>query len=181
MHPLNQPRKQPKWPLVLVGSVVGLVVLAAVGTWVYGVYSMSDPVPPALGARVEGKAIVVKFPACPTDVIRRVEVTDFHDDKTANPQVVWWASNPTTAAAKSGVVKLWSGDGFEHHAPKPAQPSIPRDLVVGYLDPSGDGLDGVFTLRTVSAAKLKPGQYWTRDGARTATQIDAQLHCHGSG
>lgn len=177
---LSQPGKRPIWPFVLAGSVLGLAVLVAVGTWVYGIYSMSDPVPPALGARVEGKTIVVKFPVCPTDVIHRVEVTDFHDDKSANPHVLWWASNPTTRSAKSGVVKLWSGDGFERHAPQSAPSSIPRDLVVGYLDPSGEGLDGVFTLHTVSAAKLKPGQYWTRDGSRTAAQIDAQLNCHDS-
>ncbi|MFG2732156.1 hypothetical protein [Streptomyces canus] len=175
---MNQLRQRPVWPFVLLGSVLVLACLAAVGTWVYGVYSMSDPVPPVLGARVEGKTIVVKFPVCPTDVIRRVEVTDFHDDKTAHPHVLWWALNPTTPSAKNGVVTLWSGDGFERHAPQPAQSAIPRDFVVGYLDPSGEGLDGVFTLRTVSTAKLKPGQYWTRDGSRTAAQIDAQLNCH---
>nr|WSY53327.1 hypothetical protein OG999_26530 [Streptomyces sp. NBC_00886] len=138
---------------------------------------MSDPAPPALGARVEGKTIVVKFPVCPTDVIRRVEVMDFHDDKTASPHVLWWVSNPTTSPAKNGVVTFWSGDGFERHARRPAESAIPRDLVVGYLDPTGDGFDGVFTLRTVSAAKLKPEQYWTQDGPRTAAQIDAQLSC----
>jgi hypothetical protein len=178
--PLRQSRKQSIWPFALIGSVIVLAVLAAVGIWLYGVYSMSDPVPPALGARVDGMVIVVKFPVCPTDVIRRVEVTDFHDDKTANPHVLWWASNPTTPSAKNGVVTLWSSDGFERHAPQSAQSAIPRDLVVGYLDPSGGGLDDVFTLRTVSAAKLQPGQYWTHDGARTATQIDAQLNCHSS-
>ncbi|MEU3984046.1 hypothetical protein AB0F77_28865 [Streptomyces sp. NPDC026672] len=177
---MTQSRKRPLWPFVLVGAVVALAVLAAVGTWVYGVYRMSDPVLPAVGARVEGETIVVKFPVCPTDVIRRVEVTDFDDDKTAHPHVLWWASDPTTPSAKNGVVTLWSGDGFERHAPQPAQSAIPRDLVVGYLDPSGGELDGVFTLRTVSAAKLKPGQYWTPDGSRTAAQIDAQLNCHGS-
>jgi hypothetical protein len=179
MHPSTQSRRQPVWPFALVGSAVVLAVLAAVATWVYGTYSMSDPVPPAFGARVEGKTIVVKIPVCPTDVIRRVEVTDFNDDKSVNPHVLWWASHPTTPSARSGVVKLWSGDGFERHAPEPAQSAVPRDLVVGYVDPSGEGLDGVFTLRTVSAAKLKAGQYWTGDGSRTAAQIDAQLNCHG--
>ncbi|MFF2065141.1 hypothetical protein ACFVWZ_25625 [Streptomyces sp. NPDC058200] len=164
---------------MLLGSVLGLAVLAAAGVWVYGVYSMSDPVPPVLGARVEGKTIVVKFPVCPKDMISRVEVTD-SDDTSENPHLVWWASNPTTPSAKKGVVKLWSGDGFERHASEPAQSAIPRNLVVGYVDPSGDGRDGVFTLRTVSAAKLKAGQYWTHDGTKTAEQIDAQLQCHDS-
>lgn len=169
------------WPFVVGGSVLVLAVLAAAGTWVYGAYSMSDPVPPVLGARVEGQTIVVKFPVCPSDVIRRVEVTDFDDDTSAHPQVLWWASNPTTASARKGVVRLWSGDGFEHHAPEPPSPPSPHNLVVGYLDPSGDGRDGVFTLRTISAAKLKAGQYWTDDGPKTAAQIDAQLKCHSDG
>lgn len=177
---LSQPRKTPMWPFVVGGLVLALAVLVAVGTWVFGVYRMSDPVPPVLGARVEGKAIFVKFPVCPTDVIRRVEVTDFDDDTSANPHVVWWASNPTTPSAKKGVARLWSGEGFEHHAPEPAQSAIPHNLVVGYSDPSGDGRDGVFTLRTISAAKLKAGQYWTDDGPKTAAQIDAQLKCQSN-
>jgi hypothetical protein len=163
------------------GSVFALVVLAAVGTWVYGAYSMSDPVPPVVGARVEGGTIVVKFPVCPTDVIRRVEVTDFDDDTSANPRVLWWASNPTSPSAKAGVARLWSGEGFERHAPEPARSAIPRNLDVEYSDPSGDGLGGVFALRTVAAAKLKAGQYWTYDGPRTAAEIDAQLGCSGGG
>ncbi len=64
---LNQPRKVPVWPFAVGGSVLVLAVLAAVGTWVYGAYSMSDPVPPVLGARVEGQTSVVKVPVCPTE------------------------------------------------------------------------------------------------------------------
>lgn len=169
------------WPFVVGGSVVALAVLTAVGTWVYGVYRMSDPVPPVVGARVEGKTIVVKFPVCPTDVIRRVEVTDFDDDTSANPRVLWWASDPTTPSAKEGVARLWSGEGFARHAPEPARSAIPRTLDIGYADPSGDALDGVFALRTISAAKLTAGQYWTDDGPRTAAEIDAQLGCGGAG
>ena len=94
--------------------------------------------------------------------------------------IVWWASNPTTPSARKGVVKLWSGKGFKRRAPKPAKSAVPRNLVVGYLDPSGHGRDGVFTLRTISMAKLQPGQYWTEYGSMTATQIDAQLRCGDS-
>lgn len=177
----KHPRKVPVWPFAVGGSVLVLAVLTAVGIWVYGAYSMSYPVPPVLGARVEGQTIVLKFPVCPTDVIRHVEVTDFDDDTSANPHVLWWATNPTTPSARKGVTTLWSGDGFEHHAPEPPRSAIPRNLVVGFLDPSGDGRDGVFTLRTISAAKLKAGQYWSDDGAKTAAQIDAQLKCHSAG
>ncbi|ALV38583.1 hypothetical protein AS200_15290 [Streptomyces sp. CdTB01] len=167
------------WPVVI-GSVLGLAALAVVGLGVAVIYFMSDPVGPVVGARVEGDAIVVKFPVCPTHVIRRVEVTDFDDDTTQNPRILWWAADPTTPSAKNGVVRLWSGEGFEHHATPPARSAIPRTLDVGYLDPSGDGRDGVFDLHTLSSARLKPGQYWTDDGPKTAAQIDAQLGCHDS-
>ncbi|MFI6542132.1 hypothetical protein ACIBO9_02705 [Streptomyces prunicolor] len=169
------------WPFAVGGSVFALAVLVAVGTWVYGVYRMSDPVPPVLGARVEGKTIVVKFPVCPTDVIRRVEVTNFDDDTSANPHILWWAATPTTPSAKKGIARLWSGEGFERHAPEPARSAVPRNLDIGYVDPSGDGRDGVFTLRTISTARLQAGQYWTDDGPKTAAQIDAQLTCHRGG
>ncbi|MFJ5843250.1 hypothetical protein ACIQGO_42155 [Streptomyces shenzhenensis] len=165
---------------VVIGSVLGLAVLAVVGLGAAVVYFMSDPVGPVVGARVEGDAIVVKFPVCPTDVIRRVEVTDFDDDTAQNPRVLWWAADPATPSARNGAVRLWSGEGFEHHASPPARSAIPRTLDVGYLDSSGAGWDGVFDLRTLSAAELKPGQYWTDDGPKTAAQIDAQLGCHDS-
>ncbi|MGX9889319.1 hypothetical protein [Streptomyces sp. NPDC002276] len=139
----------------------------------------SDPAnPPVSGARVEGTSIVVKFPVCPTDKIRRVEVTDFDDTKSDNPRVLWWASDPTTQSARSGIVILWSAEGFGHHAAAPARSAVPRNLDVGYALPSGDGYDDVFNLGTISKAKLKAGQYWTHDGPRTAAQIDAQLSCH---
>ncbi|WP_238431806.1 hypothetical protein [Streptomyces cavernae] len=164
--------------VVTLGILIAVGALAAIGLWVYGVYSMSAPDKPVVpGARVEGETIVIKFPLCSTDVIRRVEVTD-SDDTSNYPQIVWWASNPTTPATRRGVVKLWSGDGFERRAPEPAKSAVPRNLVVGYLDPSGHGRDGVFTLRTISTAKLKPGQYWTDYGPMTAAQIDAQLNCN---
>ncbi|MFI6464083.1 hypothetical protein [Streptomyces sp. NPDC050538] len=90
-------------------------------------------------------------------------------------------SDPTTPSAKEGIARLWSGEGFARHAPEPAWSVIPRTLDIGYSDPSGDGRDGVFALRTISAAKLTAGQYWTADGPRTAAEIDAQLGCGGAG
>ncbi|MER5754041.1 hypothetical protein [Streptomyces sp. NPDC002088] len=141
----------------------------------------SDPAdPPVFGARMDGETIVVKIPLCATDDIRRVEVTDFDDDADDTPRIVWWASEPTSAPAKGGVIRLWSGEGFASHAPEPAASAVPRTLDVGYSDPTGDGRDDVLTVRTITAAKLKSGRYWTRDGPRTAAQIDAQLHCEDS-
>ncbi|MFJ8104994.1 hypothetical protein [Streptomyces sp. NPDC096132] len=48
---------------------------------------------------------------------------------------------------------------------------------MAYEDPTGDGRDDVFTVRTIEKVKLKAGEYWTRDGERTAAQIDGQLKC----
>jgi hypothetical protein len=131
-----------------------------------------------VGARAEAETIVVKIPLCPSDELRRVEVTDWDKAEDTNPPIVWWASGPRTASAKRGVVRLWSAEGFERHAAKPAP--VPRTLDVAYVDPSGEGRDYVFSRRTVAAAKLKPGRYWTDDGPKTAAQIDARLDCHGS-
>ncbi|MFD8218293.1 hypothetical protein ACFV2U_32430 [Streptomyces sp. NPDC059697] len=139
----------------------------------------SDPVDTTVvGARGEGETIVVKIPLCPSGELRRVEVTDWDKAEDTNPPIVWWASGPRTASAKRGVVRLWSAEGFERHAAKPVP--VPRTLDVAYLDPSGEGRDYVFSPRTVATAKLKPGQYWTEDGPKTAAQIDARLDCHGS-
>ncbi|WP_225102493.1 hypothetical protein [Streptomyces sp. CoH27] len=136
----------------------------------------SDPAdPPAFGARVEGEAIIVKIPLCSTDTVRRVDVSDFDDTKHETPQTLWWATDPTAPSAKEGVVTLWSGEGFERHAAKPTP--VPRNLDVGYTDPSGDGRDDVLDLHAITAASLKTGEYWTREGPKTAAQIDAQLHC----
>ncbi|MFE2514534.1 hypothetical protein [Streptomyces mirabilis] len=128
------------------------------------------------GARVEGETIVVKIPLCPSDELRRVEVTDWDKAEDTNPPIVWRASGPRTASAKRGVVRLWSAEGFDRHAATPTP--VPRTLDVAYLDASGEGRDCVVSPRTVTAAKLKPGQYWTDDGPRTAAQIDARLDCH---
>ncbi|WP_329363222.1 hypothetical protein [Streptomyces sp. NBC_01483] len=164
----NRPRVA---PLVLVMAVALLTSGCFLGP--------SDPADVTVfGARAEGGAIVVKIPLCPSDALRRVEVTDWDKAEDANPPIVWWASGPRTASAKRGVVRLWSAEGFERHAAKPAP--VPGTLDVAYVDTSGEGLDYVLGLHAVVTAKLRPGQYWTDDGPRTAVQIDAQLDCHDS-
>lgn len=156
-----------------------LVVITLLGASACGLFPSDPADPPEFGVAVDGDAIVVKIPMCPTDEIRRVEVYDFDDVQHEEPRIVWSASGPTSAAARSGLVTLWSGEGFAEHSGKPGEAAIPPTIGVGYTDPTGDGRDDVFTLRTVRSAKLEPGQYWTRDGPKTARDIDEQLHCGG--
>lgn len=93
---LNQPRKRPVWPFVLMGSVLGLAALAAVGTWVYGAYSMSDPATTILaGVRIDGSRVSVKMPNCPSDKVGMVEVYDSDSEKP-----LWRASSPKTSEGK---------------------------------------------------------------------------------
>lgn len=160
------------------GALSGLLtVITLLGASGCGMFPSDPADPPVFGARVDGDTIVVKMPMCPTDEIRRVEVYDFDDVKHENPRIVWSASGPTSESTRKGLVTLWSGEGFVEHSRKPSNSSIPPNIGVSYTDPTGDGRDDVFALRTIESAKLEPGKYWTRDGPMTAKQIDAQLHC----
>lgn len=153
--------------------LASLTALAASGCSV-----PSDPAdPPVFGARADGSTIVVKIPLCKGDEISRVEVYDFDDVKHTNPHVVWWASEPTSKAARSGAVKLWTGEEFARHSARPEKSSIPPNIGVAYKDPNGSGRDAEFAISEVESAKLEPGKYWTPDGPMTAEQIDAQLQC----
>ncbi|MEU2825794.1 hypothetical protein ABZ763_26920 [Streptomyces bacillaris] len=42
------------------------------------------------------------------------------------------------------------------------------------------GVSEVFDIAKVRAAVLPPGSYWTRDGVRTAEQLDGIPDCGGS-
>ncbi|MEU3838836.1 hypothetical protein AB0E88_02165 [Streptomyces sp. NPDC028635] len=149
-------------PLLALGSGCGLMP--------------SDPAdPPAFGARISGGTITVKAPLCPADRFERIDVSDADDVGSETPKTLWWASGPQTRQAKAGLLHLWSGQGFAHHAPAPA--STPDNLNVGYTDSSGDGRDDVLPLQEIAKAKLGPGDYWTHDGPKTAAEIDAQLSC----
>lgn len=154
------------------------VVLASTSLLAAGcVLGPSDPEDtPVNGVRAEGSTFVVKVPRCSTDKLRRVEVTDF-DDTSDNPRLLWWASDPTTPSAREGIARLWTGEGFAHHAPKPAESAVPRNVEVDYIFSTGDGYGDVFSPRKVSKAKLKTGQFWTSNGPMTAEEIDAQLAC----
>ncbi|MFI6438391.1 hypothetical protein [Streptomyces sp. NPDC050759] len=111
----------------------------------------SDPAdPPMFGARVEDETIVVKIPMCPTDEIRRVEVYDSGDAEHDDPRIAWSASEPTSEWARNGIVDPWSGEGFTKHSNPPAESAAPSDIGVSYTDPTNDGRDDVFDLRTIS-------------------------------
>ncbi|MGW4907736.1 hypothetical protein [Streptomyces sp. NPDC004270] len=159
------------------GSVLGLAVLAAAGTWVYGVYSMSDPATTILaGIRIDGSRISVKMPTCPTDRVGTVEVYDSDSEK-----LLWRASGPRTPAGKRGVVTLWNADDFLKASSGTQPETLPANLDISVtFAGSGDGTGDVFNVRKVKAAHVPDGQYWTRGGARTTAQIDAQLGCHSS-
>jgi hypothetical protein len=156
------------------GLLALIALLAASGCGMFP----SDPAdPPVFGASVHGDTIVVKIPMCPTDEMKQVEVYDFDDVEHEKPRVVWSASGPTSASARTGLVTLWSGEGFAQHSDEPGSSDVPPNFGVSYTGPGGDGRDDVFTLRTIEGADLEPGTYWTHDGPMTAQRIDAQLHC----
>ena len=159
------------------GSVCGLAVLAAVGTWVYGVYSMSDPATITLvGVRIDGSRISVKLPTCPTDEVGTVEVYDSDTEK-----LLWRAKGPKTAEGKRGTITLWKADDFRQAHPAKQPRTLPANLDISVtFAGTEDGTGDVFNVRRVKTAHVSDGQYWTRGGARTAAQIDAQLGCHTS-
>ncbi|WP_431961364.1 hypothetical protein [Actinacidiphila sp. bgisy160] len=136
--------------------------------------SRSDPGPPLSGARAGGEAITVKGPSCPGEPEKRLVVRDADADAVgpAALKAVWWASGPTTAAARPGEAELFTGKGFRHSAPQPA--TVPRRIEVDYVTPGPDGWSEALHVDVISAAKPKPGQYWTEGGVRTAARIDAQ-------
>ncbi|MEU9413497.1 hypothetical protein AB0E08_48495 [Streptomyces sp. NPDC048281] len=143
----------------------------------YGAYSMSDPATTIrAGIRIDGSHIVVKMPTCPTDKVRTIEVYDSDSEK-----LLWRASSPKTSEGKQGVIALWSTDDFLKTTSGTQPKTVPANLDVSVIFAgSGDGTGDVFNIRKAQAAHVPEGQYWTRSGTRTATQIDAQLGCHSN-
>ncbi|WP_369188612.1 hypothetical protein [Streptomyces sp. R08] len=163
------------WTIAVGSSVFVLIILAAAGTWVYGAYSMSDPTTVILaGIRIDDSRISVKMPTCQTDTVGTVEV--YNSDSA---KLLWQASGPKTSAGKRGSVTLWKAADFHKASPTTQPTTLPANLDVSVTFAGvEDGTGDVFNVPRVKAARIPDGQYWTRDGARSATQIDAQLKCN---
>ncbi|MFR9788006.1 hypothetical protein ACL07V_04900 [Streptomyces sp. MB22_4] len=161
---------------MLVGSVFGLALLAAIGVGVYTVRAMSDPETSLLvGIRIDGTRVLVRAPVCPADRVGTVEVYDSDSEK-----LLWRARRPRTPEGERGAVTLWQADDFLTASPRARPRTLPANLDVSFLYADrDDGLDDVFDLREVRAAHVPADRYWTHDGPMTAAQIDAQLRCGG--
>ncbi|MGW5611489.1 hypothetical protein ACWEWI_36580 [Streptomyces sp. NPDC003753] len=161
---------------MLLGSVLGLALLSAVGVWVYGVYSMSDPKSPLLvGIRIDGSRISVKAPTCPTDKVGTVEVYDSDSGK-----LLWRASGAKTPEGEQGAVTLWKADDFSKAGPETQPKTLPTNLDVSVTyTGTKDGAGDTFNVPKVKSAQISKEQYWTYDGPKTAAQLDAQLKCGG--
>ncbi|MEU9976742.1 hypothetical protein [Streptomyces sp. NPDC051014] len=175
---MNTVRHRSVRPFVLAGSVLGLAFLATVGTGAWVIHRMSDPATAFLaGIRVDGSRVSVKMPACRTDEVESVEVHDFDSEA-----LLWRATGPKTPEGRRGLIALWNADGFREATPGTRPGTLPANLDVSVtFAGTGDGTGDVFDVRRARTAHLPDGQYWTRDGARTAAQIDAQFRCHRGG
>lgn len=170
----SRPERRPVWPFVAAGSFLGVLLLAAGGLWAFGVYSVSEPSKPLLiGVRVEGSRVMVKAPTCPTDTVVRVEV---FDGESTTP--LWQAREPRTPEGKRGAVTLWADDDFLKPGPGAQPKKLPEsvDVLFTYAG-TGDGTGDVVDLARVTSAEIPEGRYWTKDGPRTAQEIDEQLEC----
>ena len=171
---LNEYRKRPVCPFVLMGSAVLVAVLGAVGAFEYMVYRMSDPATTIpVGLRVDGSRVSFKAPVCAGERVQTVEVYDSDSEK-----LLWRARGPRTAEAKSGAVTLWASDDFRTARPTAQPGTLPKWLDVSVVYAGGDdGTGDVFEVRKVRAARVPAGRYWTREGPMTAAEIDARLSC----
>ncbi|MFI1002462.1 hypothetical protein ACIP10_26800 [Streptomyces galbus] len=161
-------------PFVLLGSVLALALLSAAGAWVYGVYSMSDPTTSILvGMRIDGSRVSVKFPTCPFEKVRTVEVYDSDSEK-----LLWKATDPKTAEGQQGAVTLWRTDDFSKADPRSMPKALPKYLdVASTYAGTTDGTGNMFNVSEVTSAHVPEGKYWTPSGLKTAAQLDAQLKC----
>ncbi|WP_160159861.1 hypothetical protein [Streptomyces sp. SLBN-31] len=171
---MNEYRKRPVWPFVLMGSAILVVVLGAVGAFEYMVYRMSDPETTILvGLRVDGSRVSFKAPVCAGDTVRTVEVYDSDSE-----DLLWRARGPRTAEGRTGAVTLWAADDFRTAHPKAPPATLPKWLDVSVVYAGGDdGTGDVFEVRKVRAARVPAGKYWTREGPMTAAEIDARFSC----
>lgn len=153
-----------------------LVVLLTVGFWAFFVHTLSDPGSPALvGIRIDGDAVTVKSGQCPQDRVRRVEVWDSDTE-----QRVWRGDQPLTEEGRRGLLPLWEGKTYRASSPAGQPSELPATLDVTVDHGPAYGVSEVFDIAEVRRAVVPPGSYWTREGVRTAEQLDGIPDCRNS-
>lgn len=164
-------REQKAWTAVGIPVGIGFLILAVIG-----VRMMGDPYPALVGMRVTDGEIFVKVPVCADDEVVSVRVHE-HDHEAT----LWEARGPVTPEALRGEVTLWGGADFREAGAGDRPAVVPRwlEVVVSVSDGNRHGSDDVFDTRKAAEAQLPDGMYETRDGPKTAQQIDALLPCNG--
>ncbi|PWS42858.1 hypothetical protein DKT74_19870 [Streptomyces sp. ZEA17I] len=158
-----------------VSSVV--VVLMALGFWMFFINVLSDPVSPGVvGMRIDGDTVTVKAGQCPQDRVRWVEVRG-----SGTERLIWRGDRPLTEEGRSGLLPLWDAKAYGTTSAAARPSELPRTLDVSIDHGPEYGVAEVFDIAKVRAADLPPGSYWTRDGVRTARQLDGIPYCGGSG
>lgn len=139
-----------------------------------GYRSPDDPYVSLVGVRVTDGRIIVKVPVCPEGRVMSVRVKDYPDDET-----LWKATGPLTPEALRGEVTLWRPADFREASGGERPAALPKTMEVWVTATGGGGGSGVlFKPADVAAADLPAGAYWTRDGPRTAAQVDDQRLCN---
>ncbi|MFJ7190480.1 hypothetical protein [Streptomyces bacillaris] len=157
-----------------VSSVV--VVLLACGFWAFFLHVFSHPISPGLvGMRIDGDTVTVKAGQCPQDRVRWVEVRDSDAER-----LIWRGDGPLTEEGRSGLLPLWDAKAYGTTSAATRPSELPKTLDVSIDHGPEYGVSEVFDIAKVRAAALPPGSYWTRDGVRTAEQLDSIPYCGGS-
>ncbi|MFE9013598.1 hypothetical protein [Streptomyces cyaneofuscatus] len=153
-----------------------VVVLLTVGFWAFFVHTLSDPGSPGLvGMRIDGDTVTVKSGQCPQDRVRRVEVWDGDRER-----LVWRGDRPLTEEGRRGLLPLWDGKAYRASSPAGPPSELPATLDVAVDHGPVYGVSEVFDIAEVRGAVLPPGSYWTRQGVRTAEQLDGVPDCGNS-
>ncbi|MGW6707866.1 hypothetical protein ACWGDE_23665 [Streptomyces sp. NPDC054956] len=160
------------------GIAVGAVVALVVFTWGLDALGYRSPDDPSLlmagGVRIDDGRITVKVPVCRKGEVESVRVKD-------SPQllgkVLWEATGPLTPEVRHGTVTLWQAADFREVSG--GERPVPLPGVLQVLVSDAQGGEGVlFRPDEVAKAELPEGKYWTKDGPRTAAQIDRVRHCN---
>lgn len=157
---------------IAVGSAAGIFVVAY-GLMALGYHSPDDPYVFTVGMRITDGRIAVKAPTCPRGGVTVVRVKDFVRDRT-----LWTATGPLTPEAQHGSVTLWQSEDFRKVKGGEQPAALPKVLEVWVSESRGDGSGALFRPEEVAAAELPDGAYWTKDGPRTAAQIDRRRFCN---